>query len=48
MSPPGQGFKVFLATTGVVGVAAAIYFGIRSFGACHFIYAIDVHSPIGL
>ncbi|KAL4064810.1 cytochrome c oxidase subunit IV-domain-containing protein [Scleroderma yunnanense] len=31
VSPPGQGFKIFLATTGLVGVAAAIYFSIRSF-----------------
>ncbi|KAG6329663.1 hypothetical protein ID866_9427 [Astraeus odoratus] len=30
VSPPGQGFKVFLATTGLVGVGAAIYLAIRA------------------
>ena len=36
MSPPGQGFKVFLATMGLVGVAAAVYGGIRTLGTCLF------------
>ena len=36
VSPPGQGFKVFLATMGLVGVAAAAYVGIRSLGTSLF------------
>ncbi|KAI6103671.1 COX4, subunit IV of cytochrome c oxidase [Pisolithus sp. B1] len=31
VSPPGQGLKVVFATSGLIGVAAMIYFTIRSF-----------------